>query len=47
MLKDFVWKVFENTGNIDDYIFFKELEGVNETVDDKKGKAAGEPDMVN
>ncbi len=25
MLKDIMWKTFENTGNINSYMFFKEL----------------------
>lgn len=26
MLKEFAWQVFEFTGNIDMYVFFKEME---------------------
>ncbi len=26
MLKDFVWKAFEATGDIDAYMFFKEID---------------------
>lgn len=26
MLKDFVWKIFEYTGSVDSYIFYKEME---------------------
>lgn len=26
MLKEFLWKAFEKTGNIDAYIFIKEIE---------------------
>ena len=26
MLKEFAWKAFESTGNIDTYIFLKEIE---------------------
>lgn len=29
MLKEFAWKAFENTGNIDTYIFLKEIEEKN------------------
>lgn len=25
MLKEFIWNAFENTGNIDNYVFYKEL----------------------
>ena len=30
MLKDFAWKAFENTGSIDSYIFFRELDNVKD-----------------
>lgn len=34
MLKDFAWNTFEITGNIESYIFYKEIEdkakGINE-----------------
>jgi hypothetical protein len=26
MLKEFAWRTFEDTGNIDSYMFYKELE---------------------
>jgi len=29
MLKEFAWGTFENTGNIDAYVFLRELEGTN------------------
>ncbi|OPZ90977.1 MAG: hypothetical protein BWY74_02126 [Firmicutes bacterium ADurb.Bin419] len=29
MLKEFAWKAFESTGNIDTYIFLKEIEEKN------------------
>lgn len=29
MLKEFVWRTFENTGNVDAYIFYKEIEERN------------------
>ncbi len=29
MLKEFAWKAFESTGNIDSYIFLKEIEEKN------------------
>ena len=29
MLREFAWKVFESTGNIDTYIFLKEIEEKN------------------
>lgn len=36
MLKDFVWNTFEYTGNIESYIFFKELQHVKNPVEDSK-----------
>ena len=35
MLKDFAWKAFENTGSIDSYIFFRELDGTGEAQQSK------------
>lgn len=32
MLKEFAWKTFENTGSIDSYIFYKEIEEKNKAV---------------
>ncbi|MCX8130261.1 MAG: YqzL family protein [Clostridia bacterium] len=29
MLREFVWKTFENTGSLDAYVFFKEIEEKN------------------
>lgn len=29
MLKEFAWKAFESTGNIDTYMFLKEIEEKN------------------
>lgn len=29
MLREFAWKVFESTGDIDSYIFLKEIEEKN------------------
>lgn len=26
MLKEFIWRTFANTGNIDAYVFYKEIE---------------------
>ncbi len=26
MLKEFAWRAFENTGNIDSYMFYREVE---------------------
>lgn len=34
MLKEFAWKVFENTGSIDTYILMKEIEEKNKTVEE-------------
>lgn len=30
MLKDFLWEAFESTGNIEAYIFYKEIETSDE-----------------
>lgn len=29
MLKEFVWNTFEKTGNVDLYVFFREIEAKN------------------
>jgi len=34
MLREFAWKAFENTGNIDTYIFLKEVEEKNRIVEE-------------
>jgi hypothetical protein len=34
MLKEFAWKVFENTGSIDTYILMKEIEEKNKIVEE-------------
>lgn len=34
MLKEFAWKAFESTGNIDTYIFLKEIEEKNRIVEE-------------
>ena len=36
VLKEFVWKTFEDTGNIDSYMFFKEIEESIKTVSESK-----------
>lgn len=36
MLKDFVWNTFENTGNIESYILFKELEEKRDVLKERK-----------
>jgi len=36
MLKDFVWKTFENTGDIGSYMFLKEIEEKNRNMDARK-----------
>jgi hypothetical protein len=36
MLKDFVWNTFEYTGNIESYIFFKELEQTKKPTEDRR-----------
>lgn len=36
MLIDFVWKVFEITGNIDNYIFYKEIQEKNLMIHERK-----------
>lgn len=40
MLKEFVWRAFEYTGNIDAYVFFKEIETKNKAL--KETNAAEE-----
>ncbi|MDD2637227.1 MAG: YqzL family protein [Bacteroidales bacterium] len=43
MLKDFFWRTFENTGNIDNYMFFKELsnfENQNNEIKQAKNESA-------
>lgn len=47
MLKDFAWKTFENTGSIDSYILYKEIDEKRKTfsniriVEVEKETAAG------
>ncbi|MCX7923510.1 MAG: YqzL family protein [Clostridia bacterium] len=36
MLKEFAWNLFQNTGNIDAYVFYKELEEKNKALNDQK-----------
>lgn len=36
MLKDFVWKTFESTGDIDKYVFYKEIEEKSREKDKSK-----------
>ncbi len=36
MLKDFVWKTFEFTGDIDNYMFFKEIEEKNKVLNESR-----------
>lgn len=36
MLKEFAWKAFEYTGNIDAYIFFKEMEARNKPLNERE-----------
>ncbi|RCX13844.1 YqzL-like protein [Anaerobacterium chartisolvens] len=40
MLKEFLWDAFQNTGNVDAYIFLKEIEGKNRPM--KEVSTAGE-----
>ena len=35
MLKEFIWRTFEDTGDIDFYVFYKEFEDKNMAVKDK------------
>lgn len=35
MLKEFVWKAFESTGNIDTYVFLKEIEEKFKRIENK------------
>lgn len=45
MLKDYIWKAFEYTGNIDAYILYKEMEnnkiGIDEMLVADKEVAVG------
>lgn len=34
MLKEFLWKAFEKTGNIDAYVFYKEMEEKSKALDE-------------
>jgi len=36
MLKEFAWKAFECTGNIDSYIFYREIEEKNKVMAERK-----------
>lgn len=36
MLMEFIWKTFENTGNIESYIFYKEIEKNSNAVHERK-----------
>lgn len=42
MLKDFIWNTFEYTGNIDNYLFFHELDNHNTNVSYEQNKAQDE-----
>jgi len=44
MLRDFIWKTFENTGNIDAYLLYKEIEKVS--VNEKKNNKNQAADAV-
>ncbi len=35
-LRDFIWKAFENTGNIDTYIFYREIENKNTDIKERE-----------
>ena len=35
MFKEFIWRTFEDTGDIDFYVFYKEFEGKNKAGKDK------------
>lgn len=41
MLKDFAWKAFENTGNIDAYVFFREIEEHHRIAAEKQSEEDG------
>jgi hypothetical protein len=41
MLKDFAWNTFEHTGNIDSYIFYREIDERNRA-EDERGIAEAE-----
>lgn len=36
MIKDFLWKTFENTGNIEAYMVYKEIGKKDKTLNQKK-----------
>jgi hypothetical protein len=36
MIKEFVWRVFEKTGNIDNYMLFKQIEDKDTVQSGKK-----------
>ena len=42
---DFTWKVFSQTGNIDTYLLFKELEKENPEIPDSKDDELEEIDF--
>ena len=42
---DFTWKVFSQTGNIDTYLLFKELEKENPEIPDGKDEELAEIDF--
>ena len=42
MLKDFFWKIFEHTGNLDSYIFYREMAERNKT----QGQAEAEAEAA-
>nr|WP_295969446.1 YqzL family protein [uncultured Bacillus sp.] len=42
---DFTWKLFLQTGNVDTYLLFKELEKENQEIPEKQDKALNEVDF--
>ncbi|MDQ0269489.1 YqzL family protein [Cytobacillus purgationiresistens] len=44
-MKDFTWKLFSQTGNIDTYLLFKELENDNQDIPDSQDEELAEVDF--
>ena len=47
MLRDFAWNVFKKTGNIDSYMFLKEVEMKSKEAGEQEKAVEGEtPDLM-
>ncbi|MBN6888909.1 YqzL family protein [Cytobacillus horneckiae] len=44
-MKDFTWKLFSHTGNIDTYLLFKELEKDNQDIPENQDEELAELDF--